>query len=311
MMKQLAFCLTLTTLLWLPAAWSQTPSDSGQATHKADVIYGRRSDLALTLDVFTPAKPNGAGIIHLANGGWHRAHDDPGTFAELLKRGYTVFRVVTAGEPKFTIPEEAADVDQAVRFIRYHAKDFGVDPARLGITGASSGGHLAMLQANAGDGGNPSAPDPIQQTSSRVQAVACFFPLTDLLNYGKPGQVQAGDFGPLAYHRASFDFTQFDPQTRTNVKVTDDAQRREILRQISPIAHVTKESPPTFIMHGDKDDVVPLQQSEEIVQRLKEVGVPVKLVVRKDGAHPWPDFWQHDGPALADWFDEYLKPAKR
>ena len=160
------------------------PGEVGSVTRKEDVIYGRKFDLALTFDVFTPAKPNGVGIIHLANGGWHKAHSDPSMFAELLKRGYTVFRVVLSSEPKFTIPEEAADVHRAVRFIRYHAKEYGIDPNRLGITGASSGGHMSMLQANAGDRGNPQSSDPVEQTSSRIQAVACFFPLTDLLNYG-------------------------------------------------------------------------------------------------------------------------------
>ena len=269
-----------------------------EAMHQADIIYGRQADLALTMDVFTPGNANGAAIVHLANGGWHRAHDEPVTFAEWLRRGYTVFRVVVASEPKFTIPEQKIDVDRAVRFIRYHAQEYGVDPLRLGITGASSGGHLALLQAGAGDDGNPRSPDPVERTSSRVQAAAVFFPLTDFLNYGGPGIVQCGDVGPLAFHHPSFDFQEFDPQKRTYLKVTDEAKKREILRQISPISYVSKNSPPTFIMHGDKDLVVPLQQSEEIVAKLNAVGVPVKLVVKKDGGHPWPDFC---APARRRW----------
>jgi acetyl esterase/lipase len=313
-MQPFTLSLFLLALVWCAqTGHAQSPNDVGsaenkEATHKEDVIYGRKADLALTMDVFTPAKPNGAAIVHLANGGWHRAHDDPSTFAEWLKRGYTVFRVVAAGEPKFTIPEQMVDVDRAVRFIRLHAKEYDIDPNRLGITGASSGGHLALLQANAGNDGNPQSADPLERTSSRVQAAACFFPLTDFLNYGGPGIVQCGDLGPLAYHHPSFDFQEFDAKARTYVKVTDDAKRREILRHISPISHVTKDSPPTFIMHGDRDAVVPLQQSEEMVAALKAVGVPVKLVVKKDGGHPWPDFWRADSPALADWFDVYLKP---
>jgi acetyl esterase/lipase len=288
-------------------ARAENPRDPAASVVKSDVIYGRRADMALTLDVFTPASPNGVGIIHLANGGWHKAHYEPSIFAELLKRGYTVFRVLLPSEPKFTIVEQAVDLQRAVRFIRYHAKDYGVDPDRLGITGASSGGHMSLLQANAGNAGNPEAADPVERISSRIQAVACFFPLTDLLNYGRPGLVQGGDLGPLAYHRASFDFHEFDPQTRTYVKVTDDAKRKELLKQISPITYVTKESPPTFLIHGDKDLVVPLQQSEVIVAKLQEAGVPVELMIKKDGGHPWPDFWRGDGPKLADWFDKHLR----
>ena len=132
-------------------------------TERDDVIYGRKADLALTMDVFTPGKQNGAAIVHLANGGWHKAHGEPQNFAELLKRGYTVFRVVIAGEPKFTILEQAPDVARAVRFIRFHAKDYKIDPDRIGIEGASSGGHMSLLHAMGGDDGNPAAPDPVDR----------------------------------------------------------------------------------------------------------------------------------------------------
>lgn len=299
----------LAALLLAPMIAGAQAADS--VTHKVDIIYGRKADLALTFDVFTPTNPNGVGIIHLANGGWHKAHFDPRAFAELLKRGYTVFRVVLSSEPKFTIPEQVIDLHRAVRFIRYHAADYGIDPKRLGITGASAGGHLSLLQAHSGNAGSPQSADPVERASSRLQAVACFFPLTDLLNYGGTGQLQAGDFGPLANHRASFDFQEFDPQMRAYVRITDDTKKREILRQVSPITHVSKESPPTFLIHGDKDLVVPLQQSEVFAAKMKEVGVTVKLVVKKDGAHPWPNFWTVDGPLIADWFDEQLKPEKR
>jgi dipeptidyl aminopeptidase/acylaminoacyl peptidase len=208
------------------------------------------------------------------------------------------------------VDEQAADLQRAVRFVRYHAKDYGIDPDRLGITGASAGGHMSMLQANAGNAGQPDAADPVDRTSSRIQAVACFFPLTDFLNYGGPGLVQAGDQGPLTYHRASFDFHDFDPQTRTYVRVTDETRKNELLKQVSPITYVSKESPPTFLIHGEKDLVVPLQQSEVIVAKLREVGVPVELVVVKDAGHGWPDFWAVDGGKLADWFDKQLKEKK-
>jgi acetyl esterase/lipase len=167
--------------------------------------------------------------------------------------------------------------------------------------------HMSLLQAMSGRDGDPQAADPIARVSSRLQAAAVFFPLTDLLNYAAPGAVQGGDLGPLNHHRASFDFTEFDPTTRAYVKVTDAAQRRELLRLASPISHVTRNSPPTLLIHGDRDEVVPLQQSEVLVVKLKAAGVPVKLVVHKEGGHPWPDFWRKDSPQLADWFDVYLK----
>lgn len=272
-----------------------------------DVIYGRKSDLALTLDVFTPPVQNGAAIIHLANGGWHKAHGEVQNFAAHLDRGYTVFRVLLSSEPKFTVLEQMPDVARAVRFVRAHAADFHIDPNRLGIEGASSGGHMSLLHAMGGDDGNSQAADPVERVSSRVQAAAVFFPLTDLLNYGQTGAEQGGDLGPLKHHRASFDFTRYDPALRAFVKVTDPAERRELLRQASPITYVTAQSPPTLLVHGDRDEVVPLQQSEVLAKKLRDCGVKVELIVHPGGGHSWPNFWSEDGGKLVDWFDACLR----
>ena len=95
-----------------------------------------------------------------------------------MRRGYTVFAVVHGSQPKYTIPEILLDMHRAVRFIRSHAEEYDVDPERIGITGGSAGGHLLLMQATAGDLGNSNAKDPVDRASSRVQAVACFFPPT-------------------------------------------------------------------------------------------------------------------------------------
>src|SRR5262249_47650879 len=149
---------------------------------------------ALTMDVFTPKKDaNGAAVILVVSGGWFSDHSQVTGFGQLfasefLKRGYTVFAVVHGSQPKYTIPEAVADLNRAVRFIRSHAKDYKIDPDRIGISGGSAGGHLSLMQGTAGDAGNPKANDPVERASSRVQAVACFYPPTDFLNYGGKGK---------------------------------------------------------------------------------------------------------------------------
>ena len=79
-------------------------------------------------------------------------------------------------------------MNRAVRFIRHNAREYGIDPDRIGVYGGSAGGHLSLMLGMAGDNGDPNAKDPVDRESSRVQAVACFFPPTDLLNFGKPGK---------------------------------------------------------------------------------------------------------------------------
>jgi carboxylesterase type B len=175
-------------------------------TRTEDVIYGRKFGTALTMDVFTPKeKANGRGIVFCVSGGWFSSKEsiNPGFIKEFLDRGYVVFAVVHGSQPKFTIPEVLEDMHRAVRFIHYNAKKYKVDPDMLGIAGGSAGGHLSLMQGTAYQAGNPKAPDPVNRESSRVAAVACFFPPTDFLNYGKAGQLALGK-GTLKDFRAPF-----------------------------------------------------------------------------------------------------------
>src|SRR5439155_858977 len=246
------------------------------------VIYGRKYGLAMTMDIFTPKeKPNGRGVVFCVSGGWFSSKEsiNPGFIRSFLDRGYTVFAVVHGSQPKFTIPEVLEDMHRAVRYIRYHAKDFHIDPDRIGITGGSAGGHLSLMQGTAGKNGNAKATDPVDRVSSRVQAVGCFFPPTDFLNYGKEGEIALGT-GVLKGFRPPFDFREQDPLTKSFVLITDEKKRQEIGRQISPVYHVTKESAPALIIHGDADKLVPIQQAQILTAKLKEAGVQAELVVK-------------------------------
>jgi acetyl esterase/lipase len=292
-----------------PQAWAQPKGAPSQnSTRKSDVIYGRKFGLAMTMDVFTPKEnANGRGIIFCVSGGWFSAKEaiNLGFIQPLVNRGYTVFAVVHGSQPKFTIPEVLEDMHRSVRFIKFHAKEYGVDPDKLGITGGSAGGHLSLMQGNAFKPGNPKSPDPVERESSRVAAVACFFPPTDFLNYGEKGNIALGG-GTLKNFRPPFDFTERDKETNKLVVIADEERRQEIGKRISPISHVTKESAPALIMHGDADKLVPIQQAELIIAKYREVGVPCELVVKKGGNHGWAGM-DKDIALFADWFDKYLK----
>jgi acetyl esterase/lipase len=214
--------------------------------------------------------------------------------------------VVHASQPRFTVPEIILDLNRAVRFIRHHARESGIDPDRIGIYGGSAGGHLSLMLGTAGDKGDPHAKDPVDRESSRVQAVACFFPPTDLLNFGKPGKemIHATDHQPP--FRAAFDYRELDKPSMLWVPITGDQRLREITRQISPITFVTPDDPPTLIIHGDEDPLVALQQSELIMDKFKKRGVEAKLVVKKGAGHGWSGL-EKDLIQFADWFEQHLK----
>lgn len=283
---------------------------------KEDVIYGRKWGLAMTMDVFTPKdaekqKANGAGVIFCVSGGWFSAKESVNVvfLNEFLKRGYVCFAVVHGSQPKFTIPEVLDDMHRAVRYVRHHAKDYNIDADRLCICGASAGGHLSLMQGNAPKEGDSKAKDPVDKESSKVAAVGCFFPPTDFLNYGKDGAVMLGR-GTLEGFKAPFDFTEFDLLTRSFNLISDETKRRVIGRAISPIYHVSKNSAPALIIHGDKDELVPLQQAERIIKKYEAEKVPCELVVKKGVAHGWPGL-DKDLLTIADWFDKHTAKKEK
>lgn len=296
-----AVCLALIASLSPLAARADEPYKRTE-----DVIYGRKFGTTLTMDVFQPEKPNGAAVIFCVSGGWHSAKEmiNLGFMKTLLDRGYTVFAVMHGSEPRFTIPEALEDMHRATRYIRHHAADYKVDPQRIGISGGSAGGHLSCMQGVAGTAGKSDAKDPVDRESSRVQAVACFFPPTDFLNYGKPGENALGR-GVLKNFRAPFDFVELQSGPNHFAPITDEKKIEEIGRNISPVTHVTADDPPTLIIHGDKDFLVPIQQAEILVEKLKGAGVPAELSVKTGAAHGWPDMGA-DMAKIADWFDKYL-----
>jgi len=261
------------------------------------VVYGKRGDRDLNLDVIKPATPNGLGILVLVSGGWKSGK--PGEFGEwlvapVLRRGYTVFAVYHVSQPEASVMEIIEDMHRAVRFVRHHAKDYGVNPQRLGVTGGSAGGHLSLMLATRGGPGPADAADSVDYESSAVQAVAIFFPVTDLLNLGKSTE-NLGDGGPPKSFRRSF-----------GPEATNLAVWKVIGRETSPIYYVNSNLPPILVYHGDADTLTPLEQSEWFLEKTREVGRPATLVVHPGGKHGWLTMI-FDIRRFADWFDQHLR----
>jgi enterochelin esterase-like enzyme/predicted esterase len=271
-------------------------------TRIRDVIYGRKFGTALTMDVIKPEKPSGIAVLVMVSGGFTSDHAwTDGMFAgsqftPMLDRGMTMFLVVHGSQPRYVVAEINQDIHRAVRFIRSNASEYGIDPNRFGVTGGSSGGYLSAMIGTSGTDGDPNAKDPVDRASSKVQAVACFFPPTDLVNYGQQGRL----------------FNQFEPVKFAwhTIPVSDKPRDEQIriLSELSPINHITKDTAPTFIITGDTDALVPHEQSIRFIARLEEMKVPCKIDIRPGLGHGWPTMGK-DYELFAQWFEEHL-PAK-
>ena len=262
------------------------------------VIYGSRLGQNLALDVLRPAHPNGLGVAVMMSGGWKSS--TPGSLpvwvaAPILRHGYTVFAIYHVSQPEATVMEIVEDVNRGVRFIRHHAQEYRIDPQRLGVTGGSAGGHLSLMVATRGGLGPKDAPDPVDRESSAVQAVAIFYPPTDLLNLGESTE-NPGDGGPPKSFVEGF-----------GAQSTNLAVWKVIGREMSPIYFVRSNLPPTLIYHGDADTLVTLDQSQRYQAEARKAVSVVELVVHHGGQHGWLSMvW--DTRKFADWFDRFLRP---
>jgi acetyl esterase/lipase len=263
----------------------QAPASQPPVT--TEVVYGHKDGLALTLDVHRPARPNGAGLISIVSGGWQSSAEMARIFAQayplLNDKGFTVFAVRHASWPKYRLPSIVADVRRSVRFIRQHAKEYGVDPDRLGVFGNSAGGHLALLLGTTGDAGDPSAADPVLRESSRVAAVVANYSPTDLARF--------------ATQQSVFEFTEAETT------------------QFSPIRFVSPGSAPSLIVHGDADRGVSIDHGETMHAALTKAGVPASFLRIAGAGHGFegaaPADLERAFAALMQWFEQHLGSAAK
>ena len=274
-----------------------------------ELIYGRKDGMSLTMLWIKPKiRANGKAIICVQSGAWVSAFAGTEILQFYLRKGYSLFAVMHGSQPRYAIPDAVNDLKRAVRYVRYNAVKFGIDPNHIGITGFSSGGHLSLTVAMAEEKIDSMANDPVDRVSSRVQAAAVLYPPTDFLNWGKENFDILQDKILMKNVRLgeAFNFKTYDRRARTLNTISDSVLKYKIIKEISPIYSISSDDPPVFILHGDVDGIVPLQQSESFITKLKEAGVVNKLIIKKGVGHGvedmLPELYQ-----FVDWFDKYLK----
>jgi len=273
---------------------------------ETNVVFGMHSGLALLMDVYRPERGNSCGVVYINGSGWHMplAYDAAPLketplgmpYVEALQAaGYTVFAINHRAAPRFHYPAALEDAQRAVRFVRHHAGRFGINSQQIGACGGSSGGHLVSLLGTLSGEGNRDDPDPVNRESAAVQCVVARAAPVDLLKTVQP---------------AVADFMGMLPRGEADGAY---ALEHETYRVASPINHVSSQTPPFFLIHGDADLTVPFEQSLLMKAALSEAGVPVDLLCIPGAGHG-PNFPGADNPpdylgALTKWFDRYLRDA--
>jgi len=246
-----------------------------------DGIIGHRLDIHLPLTGPGPFPV----VICIYGSAWRSNASKANAFKDrigqrLLKEGYAVVAINhrSSGDAKF--PAQIQDVKAAIRYVRANAARFGLNAASIGITGWSSGGHLATF-AGVTNGLTKTTVSGIEVdvegslgphvgTSSRVDAVVDWFGPTDF----------------LIMDRCGSSFSHDDANSPESMLVGGPIQaNKDRCAVANPISYVRKETPPFLIIHGDKDPLVPFCQSEKLYEKMQQMGVPSRLVIVPGGEH--------------------------
>ena len=272
------------------------------AVHEvADLPYVTGGHERQRLDLYLPGADAAAGaehkprplIIWVHGGGWEGGSRKGCPAKGFVNHGYAVASIGYRLSSQAHYPAQIEDCKAAVRWLRAHAGEYGIDPERIGAWGESAGGHLVALLGTTGDTRQFDVGENLDQ-SSRVQCVLDWYGPADFLRWGEPALTVISDLPNTALARL------------LGGTITS---HQELARAASPVSFVDKDSAPFLIMHGDKDPTVPLQQSQELSAALQKAGVECTLKILPDAKHGGPAFSAPDNiRPMADFLARHLLP---
>ena len=271
-----------------------------------DLVYAEVHGTGLLMDVFTPAGPgNGRAIVDVASGAWFsdrgkiRDHERAQVYDILCSRGYCVFAIRPGSRTKYSLKEMDQHVKMGIRHVKQLADAHGFDAAKLGITGASAGGHLATLAALTPEPANPKSRNESERRfDTSVAAAAVFFPPTDFVEWRPGDKVNRAFLGYLFTGNGNGDVDRLSKLSLDELAV--------LAKEVSPLHRVNSNLVPLLTIHGDADPVVHHSQSEKLVAAIQQAGGSAELIIKPGGGHPWPTIAEEVSVAV-DWFDRQLE----
>lgn len=243
-----------------------------------DITYCTMDGVPLKLDLYYPDSLETPAplVVYIHGGGWtqgsRQGYLEMYYASALRNSGYILASVDYRLAPQYKFPAMIQDVKCAIRHLRAHAQAYGIDPERIGVIGVSAGGHLAALVGASDEGAGFDVGEYPGQ-SSRVGAVVDLFGPADLT---------------IGYSPA------YELMAESVFGTTDPAD--PVFAAASPVTYVTPDDPPFLILHGDRDQIVPLSQSQRLYERLIAAGVDAGLVVVQGGRHSLLDEQQSPSP---------------
>lgn len=230
----------------------------GHKRNKLDIYLPEPAKVAMPLPL----------IVWVHGGAWLEGSKEDCPAVRFTRKGYAVASINYRLSQHEIFPAQIEDCKAAVRWLRANSDKYGLDAERFGVWGASAGGHLVALLGTAGDVKEFDKGENLN-VSSRVQAVCDYFGPTNLLAFDP--------YDP-SLDKDEFDASNWPPAKLLGGPVQEN---KELAQRANPITFVTKDDPPFLIVHGDKDQLVPINQSQLLYKALKAADVEVKFYTVK------------------------------
>ena len=269
---------------------SESTAAASVAPAHADLAYAGTPNPAQTLDVYLPEATVNASeqghrplVVFIHGGAWmigDKAWIRGGTHMQLeqflqllLRNGYAVASLNYRLVPEGVFPAPIHDVKAAVRYLRAHANELGINPERIAVAGESAGAHLAQLLAVSAD--QPSLEGDLGNAafSSRVKAAVSYYGIADVRRLAGE-RIDQGCKNPWVYDPNKPNEAEYGLLGGGNLD-TPERQQRALLA--SPIHYVDAGDPPMLLLHGRQDCVVAFEQSQNMHDALQKAGVPSQL----------------------------------
>ena len=282
-----------------PAAPAQVaaPKAPTAVRELVDLPYVTGGAVHQRLDLLLPADPAGPprpAIVWIHGGGWQSGSKKGYPSKALVARGYVGASLDYRFSAEALFPAQLEDCKAAIRWLRAHAAEYNLDPDRIGVWGASAGGHLAALLGTTENTRRFDVGENLDQ-SSAVRCVLDQCGPADFLHWGDPPVPENQDVPTTSVARLIGGPVHLNP---------------DAARAASPIYFVGKDTVPFLIQHGDRDLTVPLQQSRALDAALRAAGVESTLVVVPDTAHSGPGFGSPENVRIRhEFFDKHLRPT--
>jgi acetyl esterase/lipase len=257
-------CVQGTLFAQRPKMGSNLPA--GAIAHR-DLAYVENGHERQKLDLFLPEKSDKPlpVIVWIHGGAWQKGSKEYSPLLAYVGKGYAVASINYRYSQQAVFPAQIEDCKAAIRWLRAHAKTYNLDPDRFGAAGSSAGGHLAALLGTSGDVKDLEGKAGNLEQSSRVQCVLDLYGPTDFLSMGARHDQASSPVASLLGGPVP--------------------ENKEKAQKASPVTYVSKTCPPFFVIHGDKDNVVPVIQSTSFVEVLKKAGIDATLIIVKQAGH--------------------------